>query len=72
MTLTEITEYLLNEDNKLKNLISKSQSLFACLTVQLIELQASLKGKIQAKVDDIIETGKQLVLEHEESLLWIR
>ena len=53
-------------------MISKSQSSFALLTIQLTELQSTLKGKIQAKVDEIIETGKKFTLEHEESLLWIR
>lgn len=39
----------MKEDNELETKITKSQAAFASFTAQLTELQANLKGKMQAK-----------------------
>ena len=74
MSLTELSEYLLNEDQELQKKITKSHLAFESLKLEFQELSDTLKDKktVNPKVLQLIQTGQEFVKQHEMSLTDIR
>ena len=63
MTLTDITDFLMQEDELLKKKITMSCLAFESLKIQLCELQDAIKkiGIINPRVNQILNTGAEFL-----------